>query len=216
VALDAASGNVLWRADTPALHGSPVEAKLGQTPVVVTPAGTVVRLSDGEILARDQFRLGHSSPLVHGEVLFAIEDGDIKALQLVPPEGDPSRLPLLWETESARTNRLASPVCHEGLLYSVTEQGILEVNDAETGQRVYRQRLDLGGGRADPSLCLAGGLIYLSANRGLTIVIRPGRAYEELCRNQLDDFSSSLAFAGSRLYIRTRRHLWCIGHSPAN
>ena len=99
----------------------------------------------------------------------------------------------------------------QGLLYGVTEQGILEVSDVETGERVYRRRIDFDGGRADPSLCLAGGLLYLSSNRGLSIVIRPGPEYEELSRNRLEEFSSSLAFAGSRLYVRTRRHLWCIG-----
>ncbi len=212
-ALDAETGETLWRTDTPSRHGSPVAAKLGETKVIVTPAGAIVRLDDGEILARDQFRLGHSSPLVQDDLIYAMEDDAPKALKLTLEEekNDKFRLPVVWEVESSKTKRLASPIYHEGLLYSTTEQGIFEVTDAKTGERVYRKRLNFDGGRADPSLCLAGGLIYISSNRGATIIIRPGRKYDEVARNSLDEFKSSLCFAGSRMYVRTKGHLWCIG-----
>lgn len=210
-ALDPQTGDILWQADTQTLHGSPVAAQLGDTPVVVTASGSIVRLSDGEILARNQFRLGHSSPLVQNGIIYAMEDGAIKALRLAHPEGDPAKLPVVWETESSRTNRLASPCLADGLLYGTTEQGILEVTDAETGKLVYRKRLDFDGGRVDPSICLAGGLIYISSNRGITIVLRPGRKYAEVARNTLaDESSSSLAFADDQIFVRGRKYLWCI------
>lgn len=213
IALDAESGETLWRTETASRHGSPVAAVLGETKVIVTPAGAIVRLDDGQVLARDQFRLGHSSPLVQDDLIYAMEDNQPKALRLTLEEekGDNFRLPVVWEVKSSKTKRLASPIYHEGLLYSATEQGIFEVTDAKTGERVYRKRLNFDGGRADPSLCLAGELIYISSNRGATIVIRPGREYDEVARNSLDDFKSSLCFAGSRMYVRTKGHLWCIG-----
>jgi len=108
-ALDAETGETLWQTETPSRHGSPVAAMLGETRVIVTPAGAIVRLEDGEILARDQFRLGHSSPLVHDDVIFAMEDNAPKALQLVLEEekDDKFRLPVVWEVEGSKTKRLA-------------------------------------------------------------------------------------------------------------
>jgi outer membrane protein assembly factor BamB len=215
IALNAQSGQAIWQADTPERFGSPVCASMGQTPVVVTAAGAIVRASDGQILARDQFNLSHSSPVVQGDTIYALEDGSLKALrlQLGASPNKAVELPVIWEMKSSRTKRLASPVYHEGLLYTVTEQGILEVIDAKTGEREYRKRLDFEG-RADPSLCVAGDLIYISSNRGTTLVLRPGREYEEVASNDLADFSSCLCFEGNRIYVRTKKHLWCIEVVP--
>src|SRR5207244_2417681 len=100
-------------------------------------AGAVVRVSDGEVLAKNQFHLGHASPIVQEGIVYAVEDGAVKAFNL-PESSDQSNLHLNWKTSLSSTNRLASPICHEGLLYGVTEQGVLEVSDAKTGEQVYR------------------------------------------------------------------------------
>ena len=103
------------------------------------------------------------------------------------------------------------PVFHEGLLYGVEEKGILTVTDAKTGERSYRKRLEFGGGRVDASLCLAGGLLFVSNTHGTTLVLRPGREFEQVAKNDFEGFSSSLAFSGEQIYIRTSRFLYCIG-----
>jgi hypothetical protein len=213
-ALDTQTGETLWVAPISARHGSPVATRVGQASLIITPNGSVVRATDGVILAKNLFGLGHSSPLAHGEVIYACEDGASKAFPLSDLTEPRKELDPTWEQSASRANRLASVVLHEGLLYSVTEQGILEVVDAKTGKREYRERLEFDGGRADPSICLAGGRIYISSNRWTTVVIEPGRQYKELARNTLgekEECSSSPAFAGERMYVRTRKHLVCIG-----
>jgi outer membrane protein assembly factor BamB len=208
-ALDANTGELLWTAKVDQRHGSPVVGLVGDTHVVVTPNGAVIRLADGAILARDLFRLGHSSPIVHDGVVYAMEDGATKAIKL---SAEPDGSETLWESEGSRTNRLASPLYHDGLLYCVNEQGVLEVNDGKTGNRLYRKRLAFSGGRLDPSLCLAGNRLYITSNQGMTIVLKPGREYEELAQNELrEEFSSSPVFAGERVYFRTRKFAICIG-----
>lgn len=210
-ALDADTGEILWIAKVDQRHGSPVVAKVAGQFVVVTPSGEMVRLADGEIIARDLFQLGHSSPIVHDGIVYAMEDGATKAIKLsLEKDGCET----LWESEGSRTNRLASPVLHQGLVYCVNEQGVLEVNDAKTGERVYRKRLSFSGGRLDPSLCIAGNLLYITSNRGATLVLKPGREYDEISQNQLnEDFSSTPAFAGDRIYFRTRKHVVCVSES---
>ena len=85
------------------------------------------------------------------------------------------------------------------------------MTDAKTGRRIYRKRLEFNGGRVDPSLTLAGNRLFVSNTRGATVVFRPGRKYQEIARSKLNDgFSSSLAFAGKRLFMRTAKYLYCI------
>lgn len=210
-ALDVASGETLWKAETGARHGSPVVADIGGTPVVVTPEGTIVRAADGKVIAKNQFRLNHASPIVHAGVIYATQDNGIKAIAVADAAADEAVTQVSWESGGKQTSRLASPVYHKGLLYSVTEQGILEVTDTESGKRVYRQRLEFDGGRVDPSVTLAGNRLYVSNTRGATVVFLPGEEYQEIARCQLDEgFSSSLTFAGRRLYVRTRKYFYCV------
>ena len=44
-----------------------------------------------------------------------------------------------------------------------------------------------------------------------TIVLEPGREYKEIARNTLETFRSTPVFEGRRMYVRTLKHLWCIG-----
>jgi hypothetical protein len=51
----------------------------------------------------------------------------------------------------------------------------------------------------------------VSSETGETVVLQAGREYKELARNKLEEFRSSLVFEGKRVYIRTAKHLYCIG-----
>ena len=62
-----------------------------------------------------------------------------------------------------------SPVLHDGLLYTASDQGILTVVDAVTGKVVYEERLNHEGSTY-PSLSVAGNRIYVSSDRGTTVV----------------------------------------------
>lgn len=213
VALDARSGELIWRVKSDERHGSPVAARVGDETVLVTANGDVIRLSDGAMVVQRQFRLGHNSPIVEDGVVYALEEGAMRALQLPRALEGEANLAVQWETANARANQLASPVYHNGLLYGVTERGILDVVDAKTGKRVYRKRLDIDGGRVDASLCLAGGLLFISSTRGTTLVLKPGREFQQVARNELEGFSSSLAFAGERIFIRSKQHLICVARN---
>ncbi len=211
VALNPENGSVVWRVQSDEQHGSPVATRVGNDFVLVTAGGDVIRTSDGAIIAKRQFRLGHNSPIVEDGVVYSLEDGAIKAFQLPSVMDSEVKLDLQWETSNTRANQLASPIYHNGLLYGVAEKGILSVTDAKTGERVYRKRLDFDGGRVDASLCLAGEFLFVSNTRGTTLVLRPGREFEQVAHNDFEGFSSSLAFAGNRIYIRTARFLFCVG-----
>jgi hypothetical protein len=179
--------------------------------LLVTPGGEVVNAADGIVMAKDLFGLNYTSPLVHEDVIYAIENGSSKAIQLLVQDGQ-LRHKLLWEKEATRDDRLGSPVWHDGLLYTVTGKGIIDVYDAKTGDSIYKQRLPLKDGRLDPSLALAGGKLFVSDNRGATLLVEPGRKFKSLGQNELkEELSSSPTFDGKRVYIRTEENLFCLG-----
>ena len=46
---------------------------------------------------------------------------------------------------------------------------------------------------------------------GTAIVLEPGREYKEIAENRLEPARSTPVFAGSRMYLRTLKNLYCIG-----
>lgn len=143
--------------------------------------------------------------------MFATERGRIVAVKLSPGDDkDTLSSKVLWETRAAQEDRLASPVIHEGLLFSVTGNGILDAVDVATGKIVKRKRLDLGEGRVDASLSLASDLLYVQSTNGVTVILKPTAACQEIARNEADGSSSSPFFVDERVLVRTPTHMVCI------
>jgi hypothetical protein len=96
------------------------------------------------------------------------------------------------------------------LLYALQKGGKFIVLDAATGKTVYKEPLEIKGDNY-PSLVLAGPYLYASNNEGETVVIKPGREYQEVAHNTLEPFTSTLVFSGKRMYVRGQANLYCIG-----
>jgi outer membrane protein assembly factor BamB len=208
-ALDAATGEIAWRVRLDARHASPVVTLVGEVPVVVSPAGAVVRVSDGKVLLKTgALSSSECSPVLSEGVLYAVP-GEARAVRLVPVGGDAVKLEKLWERRLSGGRRTPSPVLYDGLLYGVNTDGILDVLEASTGEPVYRQRLEIGS--LYSSITEAGGYLYLSGTKGTTIVLAPGREYREVARNKMEGFGSSPVFSGQRMFVHSRQHLYCIG-----
>jgi outer membrane protein assembly factor BamB len=213
VALDRKTGAELWRLKRPTGHGTPLVTRIGETDIVLTPRGAMVRARDGKPLADGLGSCGANSPILHDGIVYYVR-GEVRAVRLpksVEAIEKPLKIKPLW---TARVKGggywFCSPVVHEGRLYAVDDQGILSVLDATTGQTVYEKRLNLRGSTY-PSISLAGDRLYVSSDSGATAVLQPGREYRELARNKLEPFRSSLVFDGKRVYIRTTKNLYCIG-----
>ena len=210
VALEAKTGTESWRLKRPTAHGTPLVTRVGDVDVVLTPKGALVRAQDGKVLAEGLGSCGANSPVLHERNVYYIH-GNATAVRLPESLTEPVKLPVLWKGRVKSSGYgFSSPVVFEGLLYSTNDQSLLTVLDAATGKVVYEERLNLRGD-AYPSISLAGNRIYVSSEAGETVVLQAGREYKELARNKLEEFRSSLVFEGKRVYIRTAKHLYCIG-----
>jgi len=212
VALNTKDGCEEWRVKIPPNHGTAMHTRFGDVDVIIHPQGQVIRVSDGTILAENLGSTGPNSPLVQDGKVFFVQ-GQVRGYALPTTEKIPEKWEPLWKPRSIKGQGywFPSPVLHDGLLYAMSSKPILSVVDARTGGLVYEQDLELGAGDCYPSISLAGDQLYVSSDNGTTVVLKPGREFEELARNKLEPFRSSLVFEGKRMYVRTTKGLWCVG-----
>ena len=68
------------------------------------------------------------------------------------------------------------------------------------------------GAFADISNLAADGKIFIVGREGIALVVQAGKEFKILGTSDLKDVTyASPAIAGDRLYIRTWKHLYCIG-----
>jgi outer membrane protein assembly factor BamB len=90
----------------------------------------------------------------------------------------------------------------------VSDDGIINCIDAATGEGVWQKRVS-GAFAASP--IYGDGRIYFCDQDGQTTVIKPGRKFELLATNTLDDgCMASPAVDGKALLLRTKTHLYRI------
>ena len=193
----------------PPRWGTPIVSRIGDVDVIITPGGEIVRAQDGHVLAREVSDLTYCTPVQTGDTVYFIQ-GRGAAVRLPAQAGEPVAVEKLWEPELGNDRYYASPVVRDGLVYTVNRTNLFSVLDAQTGREVYKKRLELGRGTPYPSVALAGGRLYVSSDTGTTIVMRPGREYQEIARNALEAFRGTPVFEGERMYVRALTTLYCI------
>jgi hypothetical protein len=120
-------------------------------------------------------------------------------------EGDVTDKAVVWKLKT-HVGKYASPILVDGLIYTVAEESFLTCLDAATGETVWTERI---GGKFASSPIYADGRLYFFDQQGTTTVLKPGRTFEVLARNTLEDgFMASPAASGKAFFLRTRMHLY--------
>jgi len=111
---------------------------------------------------------------------------------------------------------IPTPLIVDDVLYVADERGILTALNANSGETIYAERLAAGrGGMCYGSPVTAGGLIFIPQNDGQLHVFRAGRRFRKVATHDFgEELVTSPAIAEGRLFVRTRRHLYCIGTKP--
>ncbi|MCZ6727847.1 MAG: PQQ-binding-like beta-propeller repeat protein [Acidobacteria bacterium] len=114
----------------------------------------------------------------------------------------------IWK-EVRAAPELASPVVYNGLLFAVTQGGVMSCFEPQTGELVWRERLPKTGYRS--SIVAGDGKLYLMTLGSVTAVVAAEREFRLLAINDLEEYTeSSIAVADECLLIRTKDHLYCI------
>ena len=114
---------------------------------------------------------------------------------------------VVWKVTRGVSNK-PSILLVDGLIYMIGDTGIASCIDAQTGEQVWQQRI---GGEYSASPLYADGRLWFFSEDGKTTVLKPGRVFERVGENHLDEGSlASTAIAGKAFYLRTRTDLYRI------
>ena len=121
----------------------------------------------------------------------------------------------LWQ-EKKNPQRIGSHVNDGTHAWLTGEPGIIQCLEMKTGKELWKERMTTPAGRANTwsSLVRSGDRIYAVTQNSDVVVFKAStEKYEQLAVNSLGDglTNSSLAVSDGQLFLRTHKHLWCIG-----
>lgn len=213
-AFDVATGEERWRVgrDEMPAWSTPVVHR-GTRTTLVTNSPRFIRGHDpatGQELWRipDGTQVKVVTPVIAGDL--AIVTGGY------PTGGRPilgiraSTGEVVWRLERG-SSYTPTPIVYRGILYVCVDNGVLSAYDVRTGDRLYQQRIapDSGGFSASP--VAADGRLYFPSEDGVVYVVRAGREFELLARNDMGEMClASPALTGDLLLVRTRTHVYAL------
>ncbi len=124
--------------------------------------------------------------------------------------GDVTATRRLWHHPQRNPQRIGSPIFVGGYVYLLNESGVGQCFDGTTGADVWNNQRVGGDSWSSPGY--AAGRLYINTRAGDTLVLSARPKYELLARNSLGErVLSSPALADGELFIRSYKHLWCLG-----
>jgi hypothetical protein len=122
--------------------------------------------------------------------------------------GNIGKTNVLWAKQK-EGGYVPSPVAHNGKLFLVDDQGVASCWDVKTGKRYWKERLSGKGHHA--SAVAADDRIYLTADDGVTFVVKASDDFEVLAKNPLGDrVFASPAFSNGEIFIHSAKAVWCL------
>lgn len=222
VALDKKTGREAWRVNREerTSWSTPLVVAHGGKSQVITSATHRTRsydLATGNLIWECSGMTLNAipTPVAAGGVVYVTSGFRGNALQAIRLEGAKGNITdtdaIVWELDRD-TPYVPSPLLYGDRLYLLKRNdGILSCFNAGTGEVHYGPRRLPGIMEAYASPVGADGRIYIVGRNGTTLVVKDGPMFEVLSQNLLDDgFDASPAVVGKELYLRGRKHLYCI------
>lgn len=204
-------------------------AETADGPVLVTNASNYIRAYDPRT-GRELWQLGGSSkitaptPVQAGDLIvvasgraperpiFAVRTGARGDITL--PAGQRSSDAVAWSW-NGRGSYMPTPLVHDGIVYVLANNGVIDTYELATGAEIYRQRLPQIGSGYSASPVAADGRIYLTGEDGDVVVVAAGREFRHLATNPVGELlMATPAIAGGTLFVRAASTLFAIGSRP--
>jgi outer membrane protein assembly factor BamB len=222
VALDVLTGRELWRA-------SREERPTWSTPLVHVHNGRATLVVVSSLSARgydvqsgrELWRIADpdgqvkvSTPIAAGELAITTGGWPSAAKPIVAVRASDGHV--VWRQERG-SPYTTTPIVYNGLLYIVTDNGILSAYEAASGTRVYQTRLSPRAGSFSASPVAANGRIYFTSEDGHVVVVRAGRTFEVLATNEMNEVCMATpALAGDMMFVRTKGHLYALRNQTSS
>lgn len=223
VGLDAATGAVRWKTPRNSTakkmfsFSTPLAIETGGATQVISPTSGFVAAydpRDGRELWRVSYPEGYSvvprPSFAHGLIFVssAFDAPVVYAIRAEGATGDATGPRVVWSHRKGAPNTPSMVVVGDEL-YFVSDAGIATCIDARTGTVHWTERL---GGDFSASPVAAEGRIYFLNESGVAFVVKAGKSFQLLARNELGERTlASPAVIDGALFIRSETHLWKIG-----
>jgi outer membrane protein assembly factor BamB len=221
-ALKAADGTLAWK------FTRPTEAKrkfafatsslftVNGKPQVVSPGADMVNALDpdsGKEIWRATYE-GYSivpKPVMGDGLVYISSAFDTPEVLGIDPTGtgDVTDSHVKW-VETKFAPKTPSMIFDNGLLYMVTDSGLVACREAKTGALVWESDRVLRDCSASPVLCE--GRLYVLDEFGKCAIFATGREYKHLGTNELagEKTLASIAVDDGTIYLRGQSALYCI------
>ena len=223
-----ANGEINWEfdADTKLAYATPglVTAANGDVELVLPVPKRVIGLdpNDGtqKWFATNWFEgESNASVIVENDVVYIY--GGFRSVGSMAVraggKGDVTESYVIWSTRD--TAYVSTPILSDKHLYWIDEKGIAYCVKADTGERIYRNRVaGVKGGRGIKffgSMISAGDHMFAVSRSSGTFVIKTTPKYELVSHNKIEgddsEFNGTPAISGNQLFMRSNKFLYCIG-----
>jgi len=222
VALDKATGAEKWRIDRPN------RIRSYSPPYIVEAAGrTQMVLSGCKCVASYDPDTGRQYWIIDGPTeqfvasmvfhqgVFCITGGypTLHVLGIKPDgQGNVTDTHVLWHIKKSATchpSYVPSPVAAAGCFFIVSDFGYAQAMEAATGKMLWLERLSK---HHSASPVLAEGRVYFTDDDGVTDVVKAGRTFERIARNELGEKCfASPAISDGQIIFRTDKSVICVG-----
>lgn len=222
-ALDANTGKIAWKTKRSGeMRSNPQLRKAYGTPLVIKIDGREQLVSPGAdwlygydpATGEELWKLGYGvlgfsivPRPVYGNGLLIFSTSFMKP-EIISVRLDGGKPEIAWRYKR-QAPKIPSPLLVGDELYFVSDIGIATCLDAKTGEAHWTERLE-GNYAASPMY--GDGKIYFCNREGLCTVVKPGRQFHVLAKNELDSgFMASPAAVDGSLILRTTKALYRIG-----
>jgi outer membrane protein assembly factor BamB len=228
-AFDVATGKEIWRterSDYPTWSTPAVHVVNGRAQIIVNgfkhvggydlrTGKEIWRMKGGgdipvptPILRRDLVFITNA----HGPAapIFAVRTSATGDISLAP--GASTNDYIVW-SQQREGGYMQTPLVYRDALYVCRDNGVLSVFEADTGKRLYQQRLADGRTGFSASAVAGDGKLYYTSEEGSVFVIKAGPVFEQLAENVLGETAMATpAISEGTIFFRTRTRLVAIGN----
>lgn len=155
--------------------------------------------------------LSYSSPLIAGDVCVSITGFGGPGIGVkLGGSGDVTQSQRVWRTDKNPENIGSGVVVDDRLYLPYKGPNVIACLDPKTGTYLWKERAT--GAPMWGSMVYAAGRIYVTDQRGKTVVLKPNpEKLEVLATNDLGESSNSTpAVSDGQIFIRTFKGLYCI------
>jgi outer membrane protein assembly factor BamB len=225
-AFDVATGNPLWRTareEIPSWSTPTVYERDGRSELVTQATGFTRGYDPAT--GKELWRLSGNSEIaiptpIVGPNLIIVTNGytPIQPIYAIKPgaSGDITLKKDQTSSESVAWSMprggpyIPTPVIYGDHLYVLAITGVLTSYDVRTGQRIYQQRVGMGGSFS-ASPVAADGKLYISSEDGDVYVVKAGPQYELLASNSIGEvLMASPAISDGIVFFRGLRNVFAI------